>query len=255
MAIGRFMSVDPLAEKYAYQSPYNFSENRVIDARELEGLEAFIIHGTTQTKTGHTFSNAALNQLQRIGGNTVRNESFRWNAPLFNNDSFDRALAAKELASYVVNQRASLIKSGKISNSEPITLVGYSHGGNVGIQAADIIYEATGLKVNLITVSTPAYKTDSSLEGSGLAGLEDPNKKTSINSHIQVVHKNDDVVNLAQGNETYSTNNSAHPVKNYVIPEQEVNLSGGIESHTKLPSDSNFAEYLKKIPQMDNPNK
>jgi RHS repeat-associated protein len=40
MAIGRFMSIDPLAEKYSYQSPYNFSENRVVDSRELEGLEA-----------------------------------------------------------------------------------------------------------------------------------------------------------------------------------------------------------------------
>lgn len=40
MAIGRFMNIDPLAEKYSYQSPYNFSENRVIDSRELEGLEA-----------------------------------------------------------------------------------------------------------------------------------------------------------------------------------------------------------------------
>ena len=39
-AIARFMSIDALAEKYSYQSPYNFSENRVIDARELEGLEA-----------------------------------------------------------------------------------------------------------------------------------------------------------------------------------------------------------------------
>ncbi len=38
-AIGRFMSVDPLAEKYAYNGVYNFSENRVLDARELEGLE------------------------------------------------------------------------------------------------------------------------------------------------------------------------------------------------------------------------
>ena len=44
-AIGRFMSVDPLAEKYNYQSPYNFSENRVVDARELEGLEAELING------------------------------------------------------------------------------------------------------------------------------------------------------------------------------------------------------------------
>src|SRR5690554_3575455 len=37
--IGRFFNPDPLSEKYAYQSHYNFSENRVIDGRELEGLE------------------------------------------------------------------------------------------------------------------------------------------------------------------------------------------------------------------------
>ncbi|WP_336717108.1 DUF6443 domain-containing protein [Chryseobacterium mucoviscidosis] len=37
--MGRFFNVDPLSEKYAYQSHYNFSENRVVDSRELEGLE------------------------------------------------------------------------------------------------------------------------------------------------------------------------------------------------------------------------
>ena len=35
------MSVDPLAEKYPYNGVYNFSENRVIDGRELEGLEYY----------------------------------------------------------------------------------------------------------------------------------------------------------------------------------------------------------------------
>jgi len=39
----RFFSVDPLTKKYAYNSPYAFSENRVIDAIELEGLEKFRI--------------------------------------------------------------------------------------------------------------------------------------------------------------------------------------------------------------------
>src|SRR5690606_34531045 len=43
-AIGRFFNVDPLSEKYAYQSHYNFSENRVVDARELEGLESISVH-------------------------------------------------------------------------------------------------------------------------------------------------------------------------------------------------------------------
>ena len=37
--IGRFFNVDPLADKYVYNSPYAFSENRVINGRELEGLE------------------------------------------------------------------------------------------------------------------------------------------------------------------------------------------------------------------------
>ena len=33
------MNIDRLAEDYSYQSPYNFAENRVVDGRELEGLE------------------------------------------------------------------------------------------------------------------------------------------------------------------------------------------------------------------------
>jgi RHS repeat-associated protein len=37
--MGRFFNVDRLSEKYPYQSHYNFSENRVVDGRELEGLE------------------------------------------------------------------------------------------------------------------------------------------------------------------------------------------------------------------------
>ncbi len=45
--MGRFFNVDPLSEKYSYQSHYNFSENKVINARELEGLEAVLINENT----------------------------------------------------------------------------------------------------------------------------------------------------------------------------------------------------------------
>ena len=38
-AIGRFMSVDPLAEKYNKWTPYAFAGNQVVHSRELEGLE------------------------------------------------------------------------------------------------------------------------------------------------------------------------------------------------------------------------
>ena len=41
-ATGRFFNIDPLAEKFVYNSPYAFSENKVISHFELEGLEAVL---------------------------------------------------------------------------------------------------------------------------------------------------------------------------------------------------------------------
>ena len=38
--IGRFFAIDPLSPEYPHNSPYAFSENRVTDMIELEGLEA-----------------------------------------------------------------------------------------------------------------------------------------------------------------------------------------------------------------------
>jgi RHS repeat-associated protein len=38
--LGRFLSVDPLTSSYPHNSPYAFSENRVTNSIELEGLEA-----------------------------------------------------------------------------------------------------------------------------------------------------------------------------------------------------------------------
>ncbi|GGD34322.1 hypothetical protein [Flavobacterium orientale] len=41
--VGRFLSLDPLFKKYPHNSPYAFSENRVIDGVELEGREFKVI--------------------------------------------------------------------------------------------------------------------------------------------------------------------------------------------------------------------
>jgi RHS repeat-associated protein len=40
--VGRLLSLDPLSAKYPHNSPYAFSENRVIDGIELEGLEVVL---------------------------------------------------------------------------------------------------------------------------------------------------------------------------------------------------------------------
>ena len=52
LRVGRFLSLDPLMATYPFNSPYAFSENRVIDAIEVEGLESFEIRNhPTKTDT------------------------------------------------------------------------------------------------------------------------------------------------------------------------------------------------------------
>lgn len=64
--IGRFLSIDPLAAKYAYNSPYAFSENRVIDAVELEGREQLQFMQDLQAKWNYT-----VQQVQTAWDNTL----------------------------------------------------------------------------------------------------------------------------------------------------------------------------------------
>ncbi|SIT22867.1 RHS repeat-associated core domain-containing protein [Chryseobacterium ureilyticum] len=44
--VGRFFNIDPLADKYRKWSPYTFSGNIVINAREIEGLEPYVLFGS-----------------------------------------------------------------------------------------------------------------------------------------------------------------------------------------------------------------
>jgi RHS repeat-associated protein len=74
--LGRFLSLDPLAPDYPYNSPYAFSENRVIDAVELEGLEKYVVH-KQRNKDGTTVIN--VSESGRIDG-------FQLKKPVFDKD-------------------------------------------------------------------------------------------------------------------------------------------------------------------------
>ena len=79
---------------------------------------------------------------------------------------------------------------------EEITLIGHSHGGNVAILAADLIYNKTGQKVNLITIATPVYE--------GKNESQDPANHNSINDHLHFWSKSDPVQGGLAGDEVYS---------------------------------------------------
>ncbi len=58
--LGRFFAVDPLFKKYPHNSTYAFSENVVINAVELEGLEKYY------TNDGVYLGQVGNNQMKRI---------------------------------------------------------------------------------------------------------------------------------------------------------------------------------------------
>lgn len=67
-AMARFFNIDPLSEDYVTWSPYVFSGNRVVDSRELEGLEPF------STKREQDLPGNEMEFAEMIGGaiNSVR---------------------------------------------------------------------------------------------------------------------------------------------------------------------------------------
>lgn len=187
--IGRFFTLDPLASKYPWNSPYAFSENRVLDAIELEGLEAFFIHGTSDGSSMWTRDKEVKSNMESLMGLTnskTMDSGFSWEDktdwyeiaesgtayPL--NTSYDREIAAENLVEYIIKNR---------KDGEEITLIGMSHGGNVAIQAAEMLEEKHGIKVNIITVNTPSYNW----------GPEDPEGNKGINDMISFWDKGDNV--------------------------------------------------------------
>ncbi|XLS30011.1 RHS repeat-associated core domain-containing protein [Flavobacteriaceae bacterium M23B6Z8] len=145
--IGRFIQIDPLSEDYPYNGSFNFAENRVIEAIELEGLEAYFIHGTWGNPTD--MSSSQLNSIKNIYGNKS-SERLKWTG---DNSDKARLAAAESIARKIAEDRMS----SSNASEESITLIGHSHGGNVAIEAINILrskYEIND-PINLITLNTP----------------------------------------------------------------------------------------------------
>jgi RHS repeat-associated protein len=237
-ALGRFVSADPLIvsqKKYAWLSSYQFASSSPVWAVDLDGLEMFVVHGTLQER--HSFSEGILSQLKRIAGNREVDTSFSWGGGI----TFERIRGekAKKLVDHILRKRAEMLRAGKISEDEPITIVGYSHGGNIALQAARLLGEEYWTQVNVITIATPAYN--------GEGEVESPSNNPGIYQHYHFVHENDWVVRLAGGDLEYSS----FMTHNYVIKASECELSGPTSPHIHIQWHPKFKEYLSKVAPMD----
>jgi RHS repeat-associated protein len=61
--LGRFWSVDPLARKYPWNSPYAFAENDVVSSVELEGLESWQVNASISATFGGDSRSRGLGYL------------------------------------------------------------------------------------------------------------------------------------------------------------------------------------------------
>jgi RHS repeat-associated protein len=182
-AVGRFPSVDPAADQFAWVSPFNYAENEPIAHIDLWGLQAYSIHGTNSDPS--TFNSMSDDDIKNLTGNNSVNREFSWESKngfdnSFFNDEADRGEAAEALATHVL---------GSLKDGEDITLVGHSHGGNVAIQAVDKIQAGLdeagdGRSINLVTIATPAYN--------GANDVENP-ANTSADSHTHFYSMHDGV--------------------------------------------------------------
>ena len=123
--IGRFFNVDPLSEKYAYQSHYNFSENRVVDARELEGLEAKLLspgvyEWRVNVQTSGQFTNDYVNNhLSEVSNILSQNEGFSVTLIQDNNAVFGLDISQDAFGVKIIDGQITIIE-GKATLGNPL---------------------------------------------------------------------------------------------------------------------------------------
>jgi RHS repeat-associated protein len=186
--LGRFFSVDPLAAKYPHNSVYAFSENRVVDAVELEGLEATLVKeeygwdipGVGRHDRSHTVISLkadVTNQAKKMTDEVMLEVVNQAKTILINQFKIDDIFDSVELNADGLNTNTSLSPwdvsfvdevTWKGSKTEPGTLGVTDEIGGTQINKFQILYRGDSPEAIAMMARTLAHEL-----GHGL-GLEHP---------------------------------------------------------------------------------
>ncbi len=184
--IGRFFAVDPLAAEYPHNSVYAFSENRVIDGVELEGLEYVrykiapvtvgnrtvlalkVMYVTDITELTYSFRRGvqietniskvhAVRYVKKFRKEIVAGKGWKWRA-VYGFKEFDTFKEAYQFANSNYVYKDSYFE---------IFLKGFFNGVNAGIWHATL--SSTGSAIRLGINSAAAKKM---IEGMSLMGKD-----------------------------------------------------------------------------------
>jgi RHS repeat-associated protein len=147
--IGRWGVVDPHTDRYASLSGYSAFANNPINVIDPDGRDIIPVHGTWSVIATWKNLGAIRNASNNLFGDNNLGQAFPWSG---GNYAKSRTEAAIGLIDHVRTQMKSESFNGEI------TLVGHSHGGNVSIEALNMMAgmkEFDNVQLNLLTVNTP----------------------------------------------------------------------------------------------------
>lgn len=175
-----------MAEKYPNISPYTYVANNPINAIDPDGKQIFPLHGTWSDLSTWKDLDGIKRATFKLFGDSQLVEPINWYGG--NYDAY-RKVAAIQLIDHIRKSRVGM------DSSEPITLVGHSHGGNVAILAANMLMkldEFKDVQINLLTINTLA-RSDYQLSTEARAKV----------NHINVYDPSDPVQNKGGDMLTY----------------------------------------------------
>ena len=141
--------IDPLTEKYPDVSGYVYCMGNPVKLVDVDGNEVYFVHGTWSNNKTWKNLKGLLEATNNLFGDPKGEKYVEWSG---GNYASMRTVAANDLKKYLLAK----VKSN--NKSEPITLVGHSHGGNVCIEAINMMIKDERFKdveINLLTINTP----------------------------------------------------------------------------------------------------
>ncbi|AZB10910.1 RHS repeat-associated core domain-containing protein [Chryseobacterium sp. G0162] len=243
-ALGRFFNVDPLSEKYSTWSPYAFSGNRVVDARELEGLEPLEINKTTRN---------LIIVNQGYVGNPLKGATQAQNHAKTNKDGgidydgigvINNLNSAKNQVGVFASSsgketKADILSSitafRKQSPNGKLIMVGHSMGADNLVELAN---ENPNIKIDLL------FTLD--IADDPTKGFDDDKIPSNVKTAINYYNKNDGFMGMGIGGEDIEAKD---PSKTKIL-NVPVNAS-----HTQIDNKYKYNAYNAVVKELNKPDK
>jgi RHS repeat-associated protein len=246
---GAWTASDELKHLYPNVSSYVNCLSNPLKYKDPDGRVVIPVHGTWSNNRTWKDTKGLVNVCFNLFGDNKLGKPFSWTG---GNYSQMRNDAASKLVNVV---RERIANEG---NSEPITLVGHSHGGNVSIEAINMMVkmdEFKDVKFNLLTINTPV-RNDYQLSEEALirtthVNVYDPKDPVQSNGGNSLIILPDNQSNVKGTGEYGNAGRTFNNAKNIEVENSQGlingwNVDGGIQWGDYHNSHNRINDWINK---------